>query len=185
MAGDSETGVSLQKMVYELDAGDVLGERKLAITPETDARDLFARLSRLAQELLHVELMDYVRGNLVGRPQDASQMTLAPKILKSESEIRWGDPTVKIFCLVRGLAAGPVAYTLWNQTRLKILKCKMTQLQSTTLAIGDFCTQSERLFAVCGDRQLLELLEVQPESKRAMTARDFIAGFKNQLKELA
>ncbi|HWU43744.1 MAG TPA: methionyl-tRNA formyltransferase, partial [Bdellovibrio sp.] len=62
-AGDLESGVTLQKMVKKLDAGDIIGLRRIKITPEMNAMELHDQLALLGADLLRVELMDYVRGN--------------------------------------------------------------------------------------------------------------------------
>src|SRR5690606_23006873 len=76
-AGDVETGVTLQRMVKKLDAGDIIGIRRVAITPEMNALQLHDELAALGAELLQVELMDYIRGNLAPVPQDESKVTIA------------------------------------------------------------------------------------------------------------
>ena len=176
MAGDTETGVALQKMVFELDAGDILGVRKVAITDDTDARSLSETLRQLAADLIHVEFMDFVRGNLAGHPQDPALVTLAPKIKKEESLIRWDQPARDIFNKIRGLTLGPVAHTFFNGQRLKIWRTRVTA--STTKAQpGTVVTNDGKLEVACG-QGVLELLEVQPESKKAMTATEFVRGYR-------
>jgi methionyl-tRNA formyltransferase len=181
MAGDTLTGVSLQKMVYELDAGDVLGERRITVTDEMDVRHVHDTLSQLAGELLHVELMDYVRGNLVGSPQDASFVTVAPKIRKEEALIHWQVNTFDVFNLVRGLTLGPVAYTTLKGLRVKIWRTRRAT-KSDEATPGKLQIEGERILVRCGDGWL-ELLEVQPESKKAMSAAEFARGYLSGLSE--
>src|SRR5690606_12427434 len=80
MAGDKETGVALQVIVKKLDAGDVIGTYRLPITDETDALKLLTDMVPLGQKLLHVDLMDYLRGNISPQPQDDGAVTYAHKI---------------------------------------------------------------------------------------------------------
>ena len=88
-AGDVESGVTLQKIVKQLDAGDVIGLRKTVIEPDLTSSQLYERLADLGAELLHIELMDYIRGNLAPMPQDPAGVTIAKKIEKSEAVIDW------------------------------------------------------------------------------------------------
>ncbi|RYZ87123.1 MAG: methionyl-tRNA formyltransferase, partial [Proteobacteria bacterium] len=74
-AGDDYSGVTLQKMVKKLDAGDIIGIRKVALDQEITAMQLHDQLAVLGADLLRVELMDYVRGNLAPIPQDESLVT--------------------------------------------------------------------------------------------------------------
>ena len=190
MSGDSVTGVSLQKMVYELDAGDVLGERRLDLSDEMDARDVQKHLSVMAGDLLHLELMDYLRGNLVGTPQDPAQITLAPKIAKTEGWIDWQRSAKEIHNLVRGLTLGPVAVTMFSNQRLKIWKTRAVQEGASAVppldvgVCGTVLVKDQRIFVNCGKNQKgsatwLEILELQPESKKSQSAAEFLRGYPN------
>ncbi|HEX8947284.1 MAG TPA: methionyl-tRNA formyltransferase [Candidatus Paceibacterota bacterium] len=82
--GDTVTGVSIQKMVREVDAGDVLAVRGVSIAPDETARELRPRLIREGAKLLADILPAFVSGSLDGAPQDATQATYAPKIKKED-----------------------------------------------------------------------------------------------------
>ncbi len=173
MAGDLETGVALQVMVPKLDAGDILGVRRLSIGSMTSL-ELLEALKPLAADLLHLELMDYLRGHLAPTPQDESLITLAPKIEKSEGSIDWKLPAEQIWRNVRGLTMAAGAWTFRNKVRLKILKCEpvataghvgvVTQLHKDHLVVG------------CGSGSL-KIFAVQPESKSAMTSAEYVRGY--------
>lgn len=105
--GDRETGVTLQKIVKELDAGDIIGIRRVSVPPDMTASELYTQLASLGAELLHVELMDYIRGNLAALPQQHGQATYAKKIDKSEAEIKWSMPAEKIHNRVRAFNMVP------------------------------------------------------------------------------
>lgn len=123
--GDQEGGVSLQKMVLELDAGDVLGVRRVQIGENETARELHDRLAVLGADLLRVELMDFLRGNLVGVPQDASAVTYAKKISKSESRLNWARTAQQIHNQVRAFTLGPGTWTNMAGRMLKILRTRV------------------------------------------------------------
>lgn len=182
MNGDTETGVCLQVMVKKLDAGPVLGARKFAITAETTASDVYRRCEELGTELIAVDLMDYLRGNLTPVPQDPNLVTLAPKIDKAEAEIDWSWPASRIHNLVRGLNMGPVAQTRRSG---KILKVHRTRVAAGAAAIGEapdgdtgsvVHVSGEGIVVACGDGRL-ELLEVQPESKARMPVAEYLRGY--------
>src|SRR5262249_20870209 len=124
MNGDRETGVCLQGMVKKLEARPVLGARPIPIGDDPTAADGYPHAPELGAELIAVDLMDYLRGNLSAIPQDPSKVTLAPKIDKQEAEIDWNWPAHKIHNLVRGLNMGPVAQTRRDGKILKIHKTK-------------------------------------------------------------
>lgn len=183
--GFNETGVSLQKVVKKLDAGDVLGVRKVAVLPEDDAFTLYTKLALLGTELLHVELMDYARGNLTGVKQDESKVTYAKKIEKAEALISWLKPRAEIFNKIRAFAAGPVAYTEFRGKKIKVYKTRLLDLDDmpqTLKTLGDkkpgeiLLIESKRLIVICGDHLPLEILELQPESRARLLSSQFLAG---------
>jgi methionyl-tRNA formyltransferase len=167
-AGEQETGVTLQKIVKELDAGDVLGTRKITVPLEMTAMELHDKMAQLGVELLHVELMDYVRGNLAPIPQDHSQVTYAKKIEKSECLIDWTWPALKIHHKVRAFTMGPGVYTVAQAKKLKIHRSFPL---SGRLSPGEVSVKEQKLIVGTGDG-LLEILEAQPESKARMSGAD-------------
>ena len=182
MAGDLETGVCLQVMEFKLDAGDVLGFRRLALTPEINALDLHEALKPLAVELLTVDLMDYLRGNLSPLPQDSSLVTYASKISKGEAQIDWRKPAVVILNQIRGLALGPAAVCRRPTHSLKIHHAKL-QAQVTGLP-GEVVRIDGASFTVACEEQGLEIFEVQPESRARMAVSDYLKGYPLKVGEM-
>lgn len=181
--GDTETGVALQKVVKKLDAGDVLGVRKLPITDSTDAQQLYQQLSVAAVDLLKVELMDYVRGNLVGKPQDESKVTYAKKIDKSEGEIQWSQTAAQISQKVRAFVMGPNTWTYLNKKKIKIHKVKEISSSETPASSSTHSKPGMVLKAEGADlwiqtgNGILALLELQPESRNRITVSEFLKGY--------
>lgn len=176
-AGDRETGVTLQKMVKKLDAGDILGFRKTKILEAEDSKALFARLAILGTDLLRVELMDYIRGNLVPVPQDENHVTYAKKIEKTEALLNWSQSAVEIERKVRAFSMGPGTHTFFQQKILKIHTVKVEQeLGQKNTIPGQVISVSDHSFLVGTGDGLLEILELQPESRSRMKAQDFLKG---------
>ncbi len=177
MAGDAESGVSLQKIGRQLDAGEVLGTRHVILDENVDAVSLYQQLKILGADLLTVELMDFLRGNLVAHPQDEKGVTVAPKIAKSEAEIHWSHSARQIFNQVRGLTLGPASWTrgrggqMVKVWRTRIVSEDRVGEPGRVQAIDD-----EGVVVECG-LGLLKLLEVQPESKARMSALDYVRGY--------
>ena len=174
-AGDAESGVALQKMVKKLDAGDIIGIRKVAITPEMHALQLHDVLADLGADLLRVELMDYVRGNLAPVPQDESLVTVAPKIDKAESLVDWSKSAKSIDGKVRGFVYGPGTYTLLDGKKLKLHVVRPLPATSKA-APGTVTAVDADSFTVATGDGVLKLLEVQPESRNRMKVSDFLKG---------
>lgn len=172
-AGDQVTGVSLQKMVKKLDAGAVIGERKIELNDEINATELYDQMSVLGRDLLHIELMDYIRGNLAPVEQDETKVTVAPKIDKEESLLDFNLPAVKLHNKVRAFSMGPGTYVLFQGKRLKIHKTKVLDKNVKGTAAKIHSVSGDELVIETSEG-LLSLLEVQPESKSKLSISDFI-----------
>lgn len=177
MNGDAETGVCLQVMVKKLDAGPLLGARKIPLTIETNAADLYRQTETLGAQLIAVDLMDYLRGNLTPIPQDESQVTIAAKIDKAESEMDWSRSALALHNQVRGLMLGPVAQTRRAGKIVKIHKTLPHPENGSSLKPGQVISSTQHSLLVrCGEGNL-ELLELQPESRAKMPAREYLRGY--------
>jgi methionyl-tRNA formyltransferase len=174
-AGDLESGVTLQKMVKELDAGDMLGMRKIKIDENMTATELHDQMAIMGGDLLHVELMDYVRGNLMPIPQDKTQVTYAKKIDKSESEIRWSDTAQNIHNRVRAFTMGPGTWTRLLGKKVKIHQTRVAPAASS-LPPGSVTEVSADSLLIATGAGVLEILQLQPESRNRMGVADFLKG---------
>jgi methionyl-tRNA formyltransferase len=183
MAGDTESGVSLQKIVKKLDAGDVFGVRRVQIPESMNAVELYSTLKVLGADLLAIEYMDYLRGNLTAHPQDESQVTFAAKIDKSEALIRWERPAREIFNQIRGMAMGPIPWTSREGKTLKIHTTRVAaeggagagKKPGTVLSVSP-----TGLTVACGEGSL-EILEVQPESRAKQSIAEYLRGYPLQV----
>lgn len=176
MNGDQETGVAIQKMVFQLDAGDVLASAKLQISQNMILTELEKELCELAKPLLLWTLQSFKEGVPKGHPQNSSLVTYAPKIHPSETEIDWNLPATRIHDLIRGISPRPGAWC-WMQIqgdkkRVKILRSKVVsdQVNWKTFLL-------DRPIVGCKENSL-ELLEVQPEGKAAMSAASWFRGLR-------
>ncbi|MES2801991.1 MAG: methionyl-tRNA formyltransferase [Bdellovibrionota bacterium] len=172
-AGDSVTGVCLQRMVKKLDAGPVIGARRVQLDSEINATELYDRLAVLGCELLHVELMDYVRGNLAPLAQDESLVTMAPKIEKEESLLDFSKSAESLHNKIRAFSMGPGTFVVFQGKRLKIHKTKVVNSSSTAQA-GQVAEVSVQELLIQTSLGQLSILEVQPESKNRMPIVDFL-----------
>ena len=175
MAGDRETGVALQLVVKKLDAGDVLGARRIELRDEDDAVAVYDRLKVLGADLLHIEFMDYLRGNLVAHPQDESQVTHAAKIEKAEARIDWTRSARDVANQIRGLALGPYAFCLRGGKPLKLRRARARD--GAAGAPGEVVQVAEDRFAVACGEGALEVLEAQPESRANQSAESYLRGY--------
>lgn len=173
MAGDLETGIGLQVVVPKLDAGAVIGERRTKIRIADDALVVHDALAELGGELLCEDLKNYLKGDVKAVLQDEALVTYAQKITKAESEIDWTMGALEIHNKIRGLALGPHANTMFQGQRLKILKSMPVDQKSLPGVVAE--ATPERLLIGCS-KGCLQVLILQPESKKPMSASEFLRG---------
>jgi methionyl-tRNA formyltransferase len=180
--GEKETGISIQKMVYQLDAGDVIDEAKMPIPPEMTFGELEQALCDLSKPLLLSVLQKYQSGVPPAQAQEASLVTLAPKIKTEETEIHWDQDADRLHNQVRGLSPRPGAWC-WIENRgnclnkeRKRLKILRTRVATPSGPPGSLISFQKESCLVATKTGSLQLLVVQPEGKKAMSIGDWIRG---------
>jgi methionyl-tRNA formyltransferase len=185
MAGDTETGVTIMRVASELDAGATFAMRRRAIDPEETSTQVEHALAELGADLV-VDVVDQIAaGRAVETPQDDSRATFAPKVTKAEGPVDWTLPAQVVHNRVRGLQPWPMASTRFGDTRLLIHRTTLMERDSepllSTLPAGYIVSATaDGIDVLCGDGNLLRILDVQPEGRRAMSVRDFLAGHRVQ-----
>jgi methionyl-tRNA formyltransferase len=182
MAGDTETGVQIMQMAKGLDTGDILLSESTNIRTTDTAETLSHRLSHLGAEIWPRALGAVEREALTSTPQ-SGEPTYAHKIDKAEARIDWARPAPDLDHHIRGLSPFPGAWTMLDETRVKILHCERVMNRSNKP--GDhhpgqtFKRHDETLDVSCGPggETLLRLLRVQPAGKGPMSASDFVRGY--------
>ncbi|MDE3056131.1 MAG: methionyl-tRNA formyltransferase [Verrucomicrobiota bacterium] len=175
LSGDKETGVTIQKMALELDAGEVVATARMEIDPNMNAGALEAGLCELAKPLLLVVLNAYRKAVPPSTPQDASCVTYAQKISVEEGEIHWDRPAEEIHNRIRAFAPRPGAWT-WclmgqEMKRVKILETEIIDLPGTP---GKFLSREP--VVGCGERSL-HIRKIQTEGKQALSGEAWLCGF--------
>jgi methionyl-tRNA formyltransferase len=175
--GDAETGVTIMRVVKELDAGPMLSAAVVPIAIDDTTTIVESKLAVRGAELLVSTLDAIEAGTARETPQDQSQVTYAPKLAKTEGLIDWTLPAPQIHNLVRGLWPWPHAYTYLGQTRYILHRSRLSTRPTLREAPGTIvhATPIDGLHVVCGDRTTLELVDIQLEGKRVMGAREAMA----------
>jgi methionyl-tRNA formyltransferase len=169
--GETRTGVTTMKIDAGLDTGDMLLKWETEIGPEETAVELGERLAGAGAGLL-VRTLDGL-GDIVPQKQDESQATYAPILKKEDGRIDWSMSAGEIVNRVRGLAPWPGCYGSLRGHRFHIWKAKQAE---GPIHAGHLHVSARKLYAGCGDGAI-ELLEVQLEGKKRMTAAAFLNGF--------
>lgn len=179
MDGVTETGVCIQKMVKQLDAGDVIAETKILVPLEMNLGELQKELCEASKKLLLSVIHTFEGGIPFAEPQDTSKVTFAPKIETEECQIDWSLPAFRIHNKVRALSPRPGAWC-WielngERKRLKIFRTRPLAKQGPQKNLDQ-----PQALVYCGE-DAIELVEVQPEGKKAMAATDWLRGLKGSL----
>lgn len=176
IAGEAETGVTIMRVVKALDAGPMLATVRRPIGLDETSEVVERDLATLGAALL-LEVVDQLaRGDAHEAPQDATRATYAERLTKAEGLIDWALPAAAIHNRVRGLYPWPHAYTYLDGERLILLRTR--PLDTRSPAAPGTVTGADRdgLVVTAGDGRELAVLELQPEGRRAMPVRDFLAG---------
>lgn len=183
MAGDKKTGVCIQVMNTELDAGDIIGQRDFEIQEEDNSENLFERSLKEAQALIAEDLLEYLRGEREVKTQDSTKKTYAHKIEKKEAQILWEKSAQDIHNKIRGLFLGPQAFSFLKGKRIKIYRSQVVDEHFPDFKAGQICQiGTEELLVKCG-KGAISLLEVQREGRNKQKIRDFLKGYPLSLKE--
>jgi methionyl-tRNA formyltransferase len=175
--GETETGVTTMLIDEGLDTGPILLARSTPIGPDETAAELEPRLAKLGAALLLDTVRGLEGGTLTPTPQDHSQATLAPVLNKEHGRIDWSTPAAAIACRVRGFHPWPGAFTFNDGRLLKVLRARETRGEGVDPCAGTVVVlDAQGVTVACRSGTRLRLLEVQPESRRAMPASAWAAG---------
>ena len=125
LSDDKETGVTIQKMVHKLDAGDIIAARTEAVLPDDTVITLRARLIALGGDLLADTLPKYLNSEIKPLEQNEAEVTFAPKIKKEDGEVKLEDDAKQNWNKYRAYAAWPGIFFIKNGKRVKITKAEM------------------------------------------------------------
>jgi methionyl-tRNA formyltransferase len=188
--GESVTGVTTMRIDAGLDTGDILMQREIPIGPENTAETLGSKLASIGADLMVETLRGLETGQVRPTPQDHSQATLAPILKKEDGRMNFARSANDLVSRLRGFQPWPGAFTIFKGKTLQVRRARPEQ-RSVRLTPGEIAVEGARLFVGCGkDRDkddkdkdkaadtTLELVEIQLEGKRRMTAQEFINGYR-------
>jgi methionyl-tRNA formyltransferase len=177
MAGESETGVTIMRVIHELDAGPTFATVKRRIGPDETSVDVERDLATLGADLLVRVVDEIAAGTAREEPQDDSQATYAPKLTREEGLIDWTRPAQAIHDTVRGLYPWPHAHTFVKGTRVIVLRTQVEPSVAHPQQPGAVIHVSrEAIHVMAGDGGAVAIVHLQPEGRRPMSVRDFLAG---------
>lgn len=192
--GDSVSGVTTMVMEEALDAGGILLQEEVPIPMEMTMGELTARLAEVGARLLVPTLRGLHSGTLHPKPQDAAQVTWAPRITKDMAPVAWDKGAWEIHNQIRAMNPWPVANTRFREERLNLWRSLPVEAPGvagaqetsgaseagepapgTLLAVGPHGMRVQ-----CGQGTALDILEVQRPGKGRTSGRDFVSGARVQ-----
>ena len=169
---DHETGVSIMKIVPELDAGPVLIQSKIKITKETNHKELSSKMSELGAKLISDMFKIIKNKKLNFIEQNESKATYAKKIEKTETRLNWNDDADKIIAKINAFCPNPGCWFELNGIRIKIIKANQVNSKGIPGTILD-----DKLTIACS-KDAIQIIELQKEGKQKITADEFLRGNK-------
>ncbi len=180
MNGDEETGVTTFFLKEKVDTGNIILQNKTAIGGDETAGELHDRLSMLGADAV-IETIELIEKNQI-QPviQNESMASSAPKLTKENTRINWKHSAQEIKNFIRGLSPYPCAWTTLNGKPYKLYRSTVSNGKAppdcdsgTILSID----HEKGIGVVTGNRGLVFITEIQPPSKKRMTASEFIRGY--------
>jgi methionyl-tRNA formyltransferase len=192
--GETRTGVTIIRITPGLDAGEMLSQDEVTISPTETTGELEARLAPFGARLC----MDVIRrmkaGPVSGTKQDPALVTKAPKLTKEQGLIDWTQPAERIANHVRAMQPWPTAYTFFHRPGKEPMRVIISKTDDS-LAYGIVSSapdvepgtlvgnlpfpdgERKPLAVCCAKWQRLVVSELQPAGKKRMTADEFLRGY--------
>lgn len=180
MAGETETGVTIMRVVKALDAGPMMAKASRAIAPDETSDIVERDLARIGAPLLVMVIEQLAAGTATETLQDDAIATYAHRLTKDDGVVDWSRSAKQIHDQIRGLHPWPHASAYLNGHRYILLRSAPTSGPSATSSPGSVVEASgDRLLIAAGDGAV-QMLQIQPEGKRPLAAREFLAGHRLQ-----
>ncbi len=171
---DSETGVSIMKIVPKLDAGPVMLKEKIKISKEMSCENLSKKMSGIGAKLIleSIKLIENKKANFI--EQKESEVTYAKKIQKNESRINWSESAKKIIAKINAFYPNPGCWFKLHDARIKIIKA--IEIEKS----GEAGTILDNKMTIACSKNAVRVLELKKEGKKQMSIDEYLKG--NQLK---
>ncbi|AXN40482.1 methionyl-tRNA formyltransferase [Peribacillus butanolivorans] len=176
LQGKEKTGITIMYMAEKLDAGDILTQAEVTIEEEDNVGILHDKLSKIGSDLLAETLPKLINDELNAIKQDEDKATFAPNIRRSEEKIDWSKTGEDIYNHVRGLNPWPVAYTLLNESILKIWQANKLEHNNQAVPGTIIDVRNDGFVVSTGNETAILVTELQPSGKKKMSAKDYLRG---------
>jgi methionyl-tRNA formyltransferase len=181
LAGDTETGISIQRLAAEMDSGDILLQEHIPLNGRETTAGLSEIVAHKAAQMLPVVLAGLASGSLYGIPQNHGQATYCPLIEKEQGCIDWSTSAGEIDAMIRAFDPWPQSWTMHGDNQLFILKA-MAVRESGMVDVSSkppgvvLGTDRKQGILVQTGAGVLAVTELQYAYKRALRWNDFLNG---------
>jgi methionyl-tRNA formyltransferase len=177
--GYSETGWTLQRIVSELDAGDIIAQSRVRIDPWDTTETLYPKLTQSLMENGARMLSDYVHGRAKITPQEHARATHCSKFSAEDGKLDFSGPAAAILNRYRAFTPRPGVFCTFRGKKIKLAFDLAAPVKTATATPGAILREGKSdLFVACGDEHALKISSVTPEGKKAMAAADFVNGYR-------
>ena len=175
LSGDKVTGITIMKMTEQLDAGNIVLQKKIKIKDSNTSQDVHDNLAKLGGELISEVLTTIQKGNKISsNVQDESKATYASKITTQDAKINWSKNGKKILQQIRAFNPWPGAWFQINDQRIQIYDAAISSSnkKNTPGIIID-----DKFSISCGENELLHPKVLQRSGKNKIDISSFLRGF--------
>jgi methionyl-tRNA formyltransferase len=163
--GETKTGATLHVMEIKPDAGDIVGQAEVDIGPDETATEVFTKVSQAAVKVMNTVLPQLIQGNVPRKANPLSQGSYFGGRKPADGQIRWDQTAFEVHNLVRAVAPPyPGAFTDWQGQTMIVARSSLRGPFPDKLDLGACGIQvvDNRVFGICGDHTVIEILEWFP-----------------------
>ena len=168
---EKETGISIMRIREKLDTGPVCNSYKIEIMTDDNTETISEKLSALAAEKILDNIDEILEDKQKFKDQDHNEATYAPKVEKTEGQIKWSEAAETIIGKINGLYPSPGAFFIYNGERYKILRASLAFGNGEAGKVLD-----NYLEISCGNKKSIKVLEIQRQGKRPQNIGEFMLG---------
>ena len=174
--GEQETGVTTFVIERNVDTGEWIKQKKVAIGERETAGELHDKLSSLGAEVL-LETVNLIAQGKAQRFKQTGEITKAPKLTDELCHINWNNDVVSIYNLIRGLSPYPRAFSYFQGEEFKICRAELAkQTVEKMVSPGEIISITQDKIYVATGKGILAITEIQPPNKRRMTVAEYLRG---------
>ncbi|OGU58501.1 MAG: methionyl-tRNA formyltransferase [Ignavibacteria bacterium GWF2_33_9] len=176
--GDTETGITTFLLEEKVDAGGILLQDEFTIAADITAGDLYEIVMQKAPAIAIRTIERLAQGNKSIQKQNPDLVSKAPKIFRENCELDFSKTAYDVKNFINGVSPVPGAWKIWGGKNMKFLRAKLPELD-ISLESGEYLIDNKRFYIGCADR-CIEILELQPETKKQMSFKDFLNGYRGE-----